>query len=97
MDPQHLELQNKQLDPSIRSIRRNQSFSEEAVVFEGQGTGKQDVVQLGGPIRRQQRVLANVQFLTLCWTVFLIGWNDGSTGPLVPRIREFYHVRGMHS
>lgn len=35
-----------------------------------------------------------IQFLALCWCIFLVGWNDGSTGPLLPRIQEDYRVRG---
>ncbi|KAI0654398.1 MFS general substrate transporter [Cubamyces menziesii] len=35
---------------------------------------------------------ARIQFTTLCWTLFLAGWNDGTTGPLLPRIRSVYHV-----
>jgi fucose permease len=35
---------------------------------------------------------ANIQFFTLCWSMFLIGWSDGSTGPLLPRIQSVYHV-----
>ncbi|PIL23539.1 MFS general substrate transporter [Ganoderma sinense ZZ0214-1] len=31
-------------------------------------------------------------FLPLCFSVFLNGWNDGTTGPLLPRIQSFYHV-----
>ena len=33
-----------------------------------------------------------VQFLAVCWCIFLVGWNDGSTGPLLPRIQENYRV-----
>ena len=44
------------------------------------------------PPTKAQINKARVQFLTLCWTLFLAGWNDGSTGPLLPRIREVYHV-----
>jgi hypothetical protein len=33
-----------------------------------------------------------VQFLALCWCIFMLGWNDGSTGPLLPRIQEEYRV-----
>ena len=40
----------------------------------------------------EQKILGRVQFLTLCWTLFLTGWNDGTTGPLLPRIQEVYHV-----
>ncbi|KAI0316668.1 MFS general substrate transporter [Amylostereum chailletii] len=28
----------------------------------------------------------------LCWTMVLIGWTDGTTGPLLPRIQDVYNV-----
>ncbi|OCH86759.1 MFS general substrate transporter [Obba rivulosa] len=28
----------------------------------------------------------------MCMALFLAGWNDGSTGPLLPRIQSVYHV-----
>ncbi len=31
-------------------------------------------------------------FLPLCFSVFLNGWNDGTTGPLLARIQSYYHV-----
>ncbi|KAJ8516259.1 hypothetical protein ONZ45_g6401 [Pleurotus djamor] len=40
----------------------------------------------------KQKVKGHIQFVTLCWCLFMAGWNDGSTGPLLPRIREYYHV-----
>ena len=33
-----------------------------------------------------------LQFAACSWTLFMAGWNDGSTGPLLPRIQEVYHV-----
>ena len=42
---------------------------------------------------KQETRSARAQFLALCWALFIIGWNDGSTGPLLPRIQEFYDVR----
>ena len=42
---------------------------------------------------KAHRVRANIQFISLCYSLFLAGWNDGTTGPLLPRIREVYHVR----
>ncbi|KAF8628749.1 hypothetical protein AX15_003741 [Amanita polypyramis BW_CC] len=33
-----------------------------------------------------------IHFVALCWTMFLVGWNDGSTGPLLPRIQSVYRV-----
>jgi hypothetical protein len=44
------------------------------------------------PPSRKQVKKARIQFITLCWTLFLAGWNDASTGPLLPRIQEVYHV-----
>ncbi|KII87582.1 hypothetical protein PLICRDRAFT_112364 [Plicaturopsis crispa FD-325 SS-3] len=35
---------------------------------------------------------AHVQFAALCWSMFMAGWNDGSAGPLLPRIQKVYHV-----
>ena len=31
-------------------------------------------------------------FAAMCGALFLAGWNDGTTGPLLPRIQEVYHV-----
>ena len=40
------------------------------------------------------RKKAHIQFASLCLTLFLLGWNDGTTGPMLPRIQKVYHVRG---
>jgi len=37
-------------------------------------------------------VKERLQFATLCFTLFLAGWNDGSSGPLLPRIQNVYSV-----
>ena len=39
---------------------------------------------------QKRKVLVN--FATVCLCAFFTGWNDGTTGPLLPRIQEFYHV-----
>jgi hypothetical protein len=44
-----------------------------------------------GPSKKEQRV-ARAQFLALCLSMFVVGWTDGSTGPLLPRIQVFYDV-----
>ena len=43
------------------------------------------------PSKQEARV-ARAQFVTLCWTMFTIGWTIGSTGPLLPRIETYYDV-----
>ena len=44
-----------------------------------------------GPTKKEARI-ALAQFLALCWALFVIGWTDGSTGPLLPRIQNVYDV-----
>jgi hypothetical protein len=43
------------------------------------------------------RRLGAVHFAALCWSFFVEGWNDGSTGPLLPTIQNYYHVRATLS
>ncbi|KZT64538.1 MFS general substrate transporter [Daedalea quercina L-15889] len=33
-----------------------------------------------------------IHFAALCYASFLNGWNDGSTGPLLPTIEHYYHI-----
>ncbi|KAI0763038.1 MFS general substrate transporter [Trametes elegans] len=35
---------------------------------------------------------ALIQFSTLCWSIAVAGWNDGTLGPLLPRLQSVYHV-----
>lgn len=42
---------------------------------------------------RAQITQGRIQFATFCLTLFLGGWNDGTTGPMLPRIQEVYDVR----
>ena len=32
------------------------------------------------------------QFAALCMAIYVAGWNDGTLGPLLPRLQEVYHV-----
>ena len=41
---------------------------------------------------KSQKIRGRIQFGVLCWSLFLLGWSDGTTGPLLPRIQEVYHV-----
>lgn len=95
MELQNLDSRKGSLDGSIHSVHRPVSNSK---------VGSNGVPSLNGegpsrtsnsaeiPITYEQKTVARVQFLTLCWTLFLAGWNDGTTGPLLPRIQEVYHV-----
>ena len=35
---------------------------------------------------------ANIMYASMLYTMLLSGWNDGTTGPLLPRIQEYYGV-----
>ena len=39
---------------------------------------------------QERKIYTYCGALYLC--AFFIGWNDGTTGPLLPRIQSFYHV-----
>ncbi|KAL0570179.1 hypothetical protein V5O48_011784 [Marasmius crinis-equi] len=41
---------------------------------------------------KSQTIKAHVQMMVLSWTMFLVGWNDGTTGPLLPKMQEVYHT-----
>lgn len=41
---------------------------------------------------KTQKIRGQIQLAALCSSLFLIGWNDGCAGPLLPRIQEAYHV-----
>ncbi|KAJ7172982.1 MFS general substrate transporter [Mycena crocata] len=41
---------------------------------------------------RQQILLARVQTVALCSAAFDCGWNDGTLGPLLPRIQQVYNL-----
>ena len=39
-----------------------------------------------------QKRLGWLHFIVLCWAFFVEGWNDGTTGPLLPRFQAYYGV-----
>ncbi|KAF7320897.1 MFS general substrate transporter [Mycena chlorophos] len=41
---------------------------------------------------KARRRTAGIQLAALCFTLLLIGWNDGTLGPLLPRIQESYGI-----
>jgi hypothetical protein len=44
---------------------------------------------------KQEANVARAQFLTLCWGMFVMGWTNSSTGPLLPRIQIYYDVSSL--
>ncbi|KAJ3890740.1 major facilitator superfamily domain-containing protein [Lentinula edodes] len=51
----------------------------------------------GGKAISQYKGREYIQLAALYWCMFLAGWNDGSTGPLLPRIQEVYNARRQPS
>lgn len=39
-----------------------------------------------------QRRWSVIHLAAACWSFFLAGWNDGSTGPLLPKIQLYHKV-----
>jgi len=92
MELQHVEPRKKSVDLSVRP-----GPDQSAEIPEPNNTEERNDTQgISTSVkRRNEKLLSRLQFLTLCWTLFLIGWNDSSTGPLIPRIREFYGVNNF--
>ena len=51
------------------------------------------VPTMSSELERKYELRAHLQLLANCWSLFLAGWNDGTTGPLLPRMQEVYGVR----
>ena len=45
----------------------------------------------------ETRRKARIQYAACCYVLFLAGWNDGTTGPLLPRLQQVYQVRSDDS
>ncbi|KAF8911258.1 MFS general substrate transporter [Mucidula mucida] len=41
---------------------------------------------------KRQKRYSLIHFAALCWCFLLNGWNDGTTGPLLPSMQEYYHI-----
>jgi fucose permease len=104
MELQHVESRKKSVDFSVQPARDPNSSQTRSRDSDTQRKHDSDREQTldernnnqGTPSsvkQRNEKLLSRLQFLTLCWTLFIIGWNDSSTGPLIPRLREFYGVR----
>ena len=44
---------------------------------------------------KEESNVARAQVLALCWSMFVLGWTNSSTGPLLPRIQNFYDVSSL--
>ncbi|KAG6377546.1 major facilitator superfamily domain-containing protein [Boletus reticuloceps] len=76
-----------ELSDLTRKVSAGDAIAMKHVSHSGVANDTVPVVQT-----KSQRLRARLQFATLCWTLYLAGWNDGTTGPLLPRIQEVYNV-----
>ncbi|KAF8870181.1 major facilitator superfamily domain-containing protein [Infundibulicybe gibba] len=68
------------------------STSEPHITSKAKGSSSENIATTLVLSPKQHLKNSRIQFASLCWCLFLAGWNDGSTGPLLPRIQEVYHV-----
>lgn len=84
------------LVPTAASISLKHGISESIEMVElgaRKTTGSPEVLGPTPPsMTSEMRRKANIQFATLCLTLFLGGWMGGTTGPLLPRIQQVYDV-----
>jgi hypothetical protein len=78
--------------PSLKE--KDNERGEMRVASSASISGAASVSDLKGQTKRQ-RLRARVQFATVCGSMYLAGWNDGTTGPLLPRIQTVYGVGGF--
>lgn len=67
----------------------HENRSNEAEIQDNERT---PLVQSDKLLSKKQERKASIQFLALCWSLFVLGWTDGTVGPLLPRIQQVYDV-----
>ncbi len=76
-------LEERQLEAPSGSDQHIQSEETLATSIHESGAAAKSQV-----MRRQ----ANIMYASMLYTMLLSGWNDGTTGPLLPRIQAVYDV-----
>lgn len=87
-----MEVELVPVEPTIGTPVQRDSDSIQERERTPKSTITEEVQESSHSITRGQRNKARIQFISLCWCLVLAGWNDGTTGPLLPRIQEVYHV-----
>lgn len=70
----------------------SEKLSQEVVYSDVDATRPPSLRNVDAVKTPAMRRKAQIQFATLCWSIFVAGWNDGTLGPLLPRLQEVYHV-----
>ncbi|KAG0691994.1 hypothetical protein DFH29DRAFT_606851 [Suillus ampliporus] len=82
------------VDPHHDSKEKHSGEIEMRVESSATASGAASISDLKAQTKGQ-RLRARVQFATVCGSMYVAGWNDGSTGPLLPRIQTVYGVGGF--
>ena len=102
--PISLDLSHLPTAGSIRSVVRNSRHTISKSIIDMDATPTLDATDKSketasinsivpsSALLKTQKIRGRIQFAALCWSLFLLGWNDGCTGPTLPRIQEVYHV-----
>lgn len=78
--------------PPPADRRDSEKVSQEVVYSDVDATRPPSLRNVDAVKTPAMRRKAQIQFTTLCWSIFVAGWNDGTLGPLLPRLQEVYHV-----
>lgn len=80
--------------PTSSAVQVNEDSNDLELTDRGGKTSETSAQTVPVPPKSNvYRTRARIQFASVCFSLFLLGWNDGSTGPLLPRIQQVYHVR----
>jgi hypothetical protein len=69
--------------PSLRVVPELESIEQSSALSAAEPPAEQT---------KAQKRTELIRFLTLLYSFFLLGWQDGSMGPLLPTIRSHYKV-----
>ena len=87
-----------QFTPSLKGsevdVAQSNAMSS-GLSFRESTTARTTIPTSSTPLERTKKQIAaeRIQFFAACWALVLAGWNDGTTGPLLPRIQQVYNVR----
>ncbi|KAG1901123.1 MFS general substrate transporter [Suillus fuscotomentosus] len=87
----HTDLHHSTFDPH-HNLKESDKHNERIEVRVGSSASDSRAVSISDlkSQTKRQRLRARVQFATICGSMYLAGWNDGTTGPLLPRIQKVY-------
>jgi hypothetical protein len=77
---------------SVHGTTHSENIELAEVKTEPQSRDNKEVQVSSSETSKSFTFRARIQFFSLCWSLFLLGWSDSSTGPLLPRIQSYYHV-----